>query len=276
MSKKALLIGCNYYYTSYKLNGCIEDIINIRNILINVYGYNPSNIIMLHDSTDSTFIKSNGLPTYSNIINNLKSLVNASSSCSEIWFHYSGHGTYIKDMNGDETDGNDECIVPTDFKKSGFIVDDTILSIIKNIDVKCRAILLFDSCFSGTVCDLPYLFTSYPTYYKWEKSNKTEISNNQIYMFSGSNDNQTSADTYNYSDKKYVGAFTQALINCLKSSGYSANLLSLHRDICISLKNNGFTQIPLLSSTTNSPNCTLVPYVNPSIIVKNIMKSVIN
>lgn len=275
MSKKALLVGCNYYNTPNQLNGCIEDIINIRNLLINVYGYNSSDIILLHDNTSPDFIASDGLPTYANIVNGLRNLVNASSSSSEIWFHYSGHGTYIKDMNRDETDGMDECIVPVDYGKSGFIVDDTILSIIKKTDSKCRAILLFDSCFSGTVCDLPYLFTSYPTYYKWTKTNNAIVSNKQIYMFSGCKDNQTSSDVYDDSTQKNYGAFTQTFIECLKSRGYSANLFTLHRDICSSLKSNKFTQIPLLSSTTNSPNFTLTPFVKSSTTVKNIMKSVI-
>jgi len=275
MSKKALLVGCNYYNTPNQLSGCIEDIIHMRNLLINVYGYNSSDIILLHDSTDSNIIKSDGLPTYSNIVNGLIALVKASSSSSEIWFHYSGHGTYIKDTNGDETDGRDECIVPIDYDKSGFIVDDTIFSIIKNINKACLAILLFDSCFSGSVCDLPYLFTSYPTYYKWTKTNNVIVPNKQIYMFSGCKDNQTSSDVYDDSTKKNYGAFTQTFIDCLASKGYSANLFTLHRDMCISLKSNGFTQIPLLSSTTNSPNFILTPFVKSSTVVKNIMKSVI-
>ena len=275
MSKKALLVGCNYYNTPNQLNGCIEDIINIRNLLITVYGYNSSDIILLHDNADPNFIKSDGLPTYDNIVNGLKTLVNASASCSEIWFHYSGHGTYIKDKNRDETDGRDECIVPVDHDKSGFIVDDAIFSIVKNINVACRAILLFDSCFSGSVCDLPYLFTSYPKYYKWTRANNISIPNKQIYMFSGCKDNQTSSDVYDGSTKKNYGAFTQTFIDCLTSKGYSANLFTLHRDICVSLKSNKFSQIPLLSSTTNSPNFTLTPFVKSSTTVKNIMKSVI-
>ena len=276
MSKKAVLVGCNYYNTPNQLNGCINDIINIRNMLINIYGYSSSNIIMLHDNTDPNFIKSDGLPTYANIINNLNNLVSSSSSCSEIWFHYSGHGTYIKDKNRDESDGRDECIVPVDSSESGVIVDDTILSIIKKTDSRCRSILLFDSCFSGTVCDLPYVFTSYPTYYKWAKANNTRILNKQIYMFSGCKDNQTSDDAYDSSTETNYGAFTQTFIDCLESSDYSANLLTLHRDICSSLKTNGFTQIPLFSSSTNSPNFALTPYVKPSTAVKNIMKLVIN
>jgi len=275
MPKKALLVGCNYYNTPNQLNGCIEDIINMRNLLITVYGYNSSDIILLHDNVDPNFIKSNGLPTYSNILNGLKTLINASSSSSEIWFHYSGHGTYIRDTNGDETDGRDECIVPVDYDKSGFIVDDKLFSIIKNVNATCRAILLFDSCFSGSVCDLPYIFESYPNSYKWTKSNNVVVPNKQIYMFSGCKDNQTSDDAYDDATKKYFGAFTETFLECLKSRNYSANLLTLHRDMCSSLKSNGFSQIPLLSSTTNSPNFTLTPFVKPSTTVKNIMKSII-
>jgi hypothetical protein len=36
----------------------------------------------------------------------------------------SGHGGQVKDVSGDEDDGNDECIYPVDFKQAGQIIDD--------------------------------------------------------------------------------------------------------------------------------------------------------
>jgi hypothetical protein len=87
MVKRALLIGINYYDISgITLNGCINDIINIRNLLTSVYGYDASNIIMLSDNSIDT------PPTKKNMINAMSSLVSESSGLEEIWIHYSGHG----------------------------------------------------------------------------------------------------------------------------------------------------------------------------------------
>ena len=151
--KKALLIGINYYsLPDIKLNGCIYDIINMRNMLIDAYDYSNNNIIMLRDDVSN----SSAQPTKANIMNALNSLIAQSSSLEEIWIHYSGHGSQLPDFNKDEAIGYDSILVPIDYTTKGFIVDDDLLSIIKNS--KCRTIILSDSCHSGTVFDLPYSY----------------------------------------------------------------------------------------------------------------------
>lgn len=39
-----------------------------------------------------------------------------------LFFHFSGHGSQQYDRNGDEEDGYDETICPTDFRRAGQIV----------------------------------------------------------------------------------------------------------------------------------------------------------
>jgi len=65
----ALLIGSNYTATpSSQLKGCINDIVHLRNMLVDAYGYPIGNIIMLRDdSTNPGFH-----PTYANILVALK------------------------------------------------------------------------------------------------------------------------------------------------------------------------------------------------------------
>ena len=66
--KKALLIGINYYsLPDIKLNGCIYDIINMRNMLIDAYDYSNNNIIMLRDDVSN----SSAQPTKANIMNSM-------------------------------------------------------------------------------------------------------------------------------------------------------------------------------------------------------------
>jgi hypothetical protein len=250
--KKALLIGINYTSTpDVQLNGCIDDVVNMRNTLIDAYDYESANITLLRDDE----LRAAYQPTRDNIINNLKSLAAQSRGLSEIWIHYSGHGSQIRDTNRDETSGYDSMIIPSDFERKGFILDDELLSIIQNI--KCKAILMFDSCNSGTICDLPWSFEyKNPSNYLKTKNNNVVIQNPNIYMLSGCKDNQTSADAYNNDAQQYVGAFTNALITALRMNRHNVPFLILYRDVCNYLTANKFTQIPIMSCSTQTPNHT--------------------
>ena len=248
--KKALLIGINYYSSpSVRLNGCIDDVNNIRSVLIDAYDYDLANIVTLRDDE----LRSQYQPTRDNIINNLKQLVSQTPQLQEIWIHYSGHGSQIQDKNGDEKSGMDSFLVPSDYEQRGFIIDDELLNIIKNI--KCRAILAFDSCHSGTICDLPWSFEyKNASGFSIMKNNNVVIQNPNIYMFSGCKDNQTSADAYSNEGQDYMGAFTNALINALRMNRHNVNCMLLYRDICNYLKTNGFEQLPIFSSSSQTPN----------------------
>ena len=247
-TKKALLIGCNYSTDSKnKLYGCINDTINMSNTLVDAFDYDLNNITILRDDSKN----SNNLPTRSNILNNLNTLVNNSSNLTEIWFHYSGHGSQIKDKNNDESDGLDEVIVPTDFKTVGFITDDEIFEILKKINVKCRVILCFDCCHSGSICDLTYGFQSNGR--PFLLSNKT-FANQNIYCFSGCKDSQTSADTYSYLECRNLGAFTTIFLYCLRLNHFNVDVLKLYSDVCNIMLLNGFKQIPQLSCSSMNVN----------------------
>ena len=69
---------------------------------------------------------------------------------------------------------------------------------------------------------------------------------------SGCRDDETSADTTNTMDQR-TGAFTNALCECLRKSHHNTSILSLHKDICIYLEQNGYSQQPILSSTVQVP-----------------------
>ena len=85
-NKNALLIGCNYNNTSYKLNGCINDVNNIKSI-INKTGFN--NINILTDETDKK-------PNKSNILSELTKLLTNSNNNDLLFFCTQ---TYSPDVN---------------------------------------------------------------------------------------------------------------------------------------------------------------------------------
>lgn len=263
--KKALCVGINYYSVPQStLNGCIDDVINIKNMLIDAYGYQNQNITVLRDDVANA---PSLLPTRQNILNNLNALVNISANCDEIWFHYSGHGGLIQTT----ATQSDSFIVPMDFKTAGFILDNDLHSIV--IKAKCKFIIFIDSCNSGAVCELPYAIQyQNPSSYT-RNTLSAAVPNTNIHMISGCKINQTSSDTYDYEYKEYVGAFTDALLHCLRIANHNISILPLYRNVCAYLTMNGFVQVPTLSSSNISPNYSFMRYVSPTAVTTSAVTS---
>jgi hypothetical protein len=70
---------------------------------------------------------------------------------------HAGHGSQQADYSGDELDGSDETILPTDYESAGQIVDDELNDLlVKPLLPGVTLHALMDCCHSGTVLDLPY------------------------------------------------------------------------------------------------------------------------
>ncbi len=275
-TKYAILIGCNYSATpSSKLYGCINDIINVQNILIDAYGYLPKNITMLRDDTTKNRVT---MPTRANILATLNAAMSASSNYSELIIHYSGHGTQVKDVSKDESDGMDEAIVPCDYNTAGFITDDELYAIINKS--KCRTLIFFDSCHSGSACDLPYSIQyNKGAYVKSVSSKNINMTNPAVIMISGCRDPQTSADAYNDVSTLAEGAFTMSLIRALRQNDHNVDIMKLYGDICYGLINSGYSQLPVLSSSVVSPAYKFTragPVVQVSVVDTTVKPVVVN
>jgi len=153
-NKKALFIGINYTGTSAELKGCINDVKNVSALVCQRYNF--QNCLYLTDEQTDP----NKKPTYNNIIEGMKWLVQGAKSGDSLFFHYSGHGGTARDNSDtDETDGFDETILPLDYQSAGQIVDDVIYeNLVQPLPQGCRLTAVFDSCHSGTVLDLPYTY----------------------------------------------------------------------------------------------------------------------
>ncbi|KAI8376291.1 caspase domain-containing protein [Radiomyces spectabilis] len=159
--KRALLIGINYFGTSNELNGCINDVHNVKEFLTTLYGFDEADMVILtDDQTDPKFI-----PTRANIVAGMQWLVHDCQPNDSFFFHYSGHGGRVHDTSGDEDDGFDETIYPVDFTDyegdSGQLIDDDMHDLlVKPLCQGCRLTAIFDSCHSGTALDLPYVYST--------------------------------------------------------------------------------------------------------------------
>ena len=241
--KYALLFGLNYKNTQSELYGCINDVVNIKNMLINKLQYDSKNITLLTDNTPIVPTKANMIRAF----NNALSLIN-NNKCDELWLHYSGHGFWGFDTNGDERDGRDEFICPLDMDTQGAISDDylqtSFLQKITNPNVKITAI--FDACNSGTQMDLPYKYTQKR---KEAATNTPRIGVGQIVVLSGCKDDQTSSDVYDNRTNRWGGAMTNCFLNVLKNNNYVINFFNMIDKMHWFLKKKGELQMPQL--TTN-------------------------
>ena len=263
--KKALLIGINYKNSAdrYQLNGCINDVRNMRNILIRHYDYSPDNIIML---TDETKVK----PTRRNILRFLKQLVSGGNIDTPhvLYFHFSGHGTMRLDNDGDEADDRiDECLVPMDFDKHGIIRDDEVHDIITEATPNNRLFIVVDACHSGSMFDLRYQLDCESQlcindkieegkYDASQWNNKYTITENTNYdrpkalMFtlSGCRDNQKAGDTKIGS--MYQGVLSYYLTEILQKYKYQPiEIKQLMKDLHGRLTMGQYKQRPILQSS---------------------------
>lgn len=239
--KFAVVIGINYVGTSNELNGCINDANHVKTFLTEKAGYLPSNIVTLLDDGIAT------QPTKQNILNTFTLLINkaVNEGFNELWFSYSGHGSYQTDTGGDENDYQDEVICPCDFSASGMIVDDYIYdNLVSKLPQNVTLFSIMDCCHSGTIYDLPYLYT---TTYTTNNSKNNHVAN--VISISGCRDNQTSADAY--ISGNYEGAMTWSFINALANANYNIKLLDLVNNMRVLLLNK-YTQVPLLAVSAST------------------------
>jgi metacaspase-1 len=236
MSKFALLVGINYRGTSSQLQGCINDVQTMKKYLISTRGYIDENIVVL---TEDEVKK----PTGVNIMHELSILIMRAHShnAKEIWFHYSGHGSYVRDIDGDEDDGRDETIVPLDYAKNGMVTDDVMHDYLEHLPENCKLYCIFDCCHSGTILDLKYQYRK-NSINGIENKNSTIKGN--VVMISGCTDIQTSADTK--MQGKWCGAMTAAYMHCIKDDITCETLLNSMRDF---LKSHGYSQYPQMCSS---------------------------
>jgi len=141
--KKALLVGINNYaIPNSDLRGCVNDVENMKQMLISNFNF------------DSSLIKTltNYQATTDEIKNSLRELVRGAKAGDTILFHYSGHGSQTTDLNAEEPDGVDEIICPHDLNwHKNMITDDFLYSVFKDVSSAVQLIVISDSCHSGSL-----------------------------------------------------------------------------------------------------------------------------
>jgi metacaspase-1 len=142
MALKALLVGVNTYPAS-PLKGCVNDVQALKGLLDQRYGLGDESVRMLLDTAATQEAIVTGLAWLGRVEDGENAPVRL--------FHFSGHGTFIADQNGDEPDGIDECLVPYDYATAGPMTDDALRAIYDSFAQDTHLLLIMDCCHSGTV-----------------------------------------------------------------------------------------------------------------------------
>lgn len=267
--RTALLVGINYNNNpDATLNGCYNDVVNVSQYLRSVLGYAPGAITMLTDGNRGSAFPASVAPTRQNILAGLSALVAGMAAGDEAFFHFSGHGTLVRDRNGDEVTGLDSCLCPLDYNApasagGGIITDDEIRALLVNkVPRGARLYLILDCCHNGTGCDIRYKYEDFSVLLRppsartgalWRTQQKAFADGKyaetagEVFMISGCRDEQTSADAY--INNAFAGALTYAVFAILRANQAAIRTYSwsaLLRDVRYFMRANRYSQIPQL------------------------------
>jgi len=265
--RTAFLVGINYINTANELNGCYNDVVNASQYLRSTLGYDPTAISIITDGNRNAAGTASILPpTRQNILAGMAALVAGMVAGDEAVFHFSGHGTLVRDTNGDELTGYDSCLCPLDYAApssagGGIITDDEVRTLLVNrVPRGARLYLILDCCHNGSGCDVRYKYEDYSMLIRppspgraavWRTQQKAFASSKytetagEVFMISGSRDEQTSADAY--INNAFAGALTYAVFSILRANQATIRTYSwssLLRDVRHFMRVNRYSQIP--------------------------------
>jgi hypothetical protein len=136
--KYALCIGINDYPgTGSDLSGCVNDAHDWSEELTK-RGFDTELMLDAEATGDA-------------IRDGIRRKLHAAASGDVVVITYSGHGTWVRDDNGDEPDGRDEALCPHDIAAHGPLLDDELYDLLCERARGTRVVLISDSCHSGTV-----------------------------------------------------------------------------------------------------------------------------
>jgi len=280
MAKKALLVGINDYKGVSDLRGCVNDVLDMHFTLRSLFGFETPEVRVLTDSR----------ATKEGIIHRLKWLVDGAKEGDFLVFHFSGHGSQIRDRDQDELEDQlDELICPYDMDWDGtFITDDDLNDIFKGVPEGVMLEVFLDCCHSGTglremgLAPPPELAPPNPTLSRYlpppadiflrssgeedelkpcgfmhghqERANKHHI------LWTGCMAKQTSADAH--IGGRYHGAFTYHFSKHVRANPQISRKELLQK-VRASLVHDGYSQIPQLEIDATKRD--RVPFVNEAV-----------
>ena len=141
---RAVLVGIDEYESPdvSPLQGCVNDVALVRSLLKQYFDVPNEDIRVVV----------NRRATKAAILHRLRDMIACGEPGDVLVFYYSGHGSQVRDRNGDElTDGLDEIICPydMDWDRRTYILDDDLDEIFAELPPDVLLEAFFDCCFWG-------------------------------------------------------------------------------------------------------------------------------
>lgn len=141
MARKALLCGVNAY-PDQPLRGCVNDARNLQGVLLEHYGFPAEQVQLLLDQDC----------VRSRLLEGWRWLTDGATAGDVLVFHFSGHGSYVPDQDGEEEDLRDEitCLQDFDFDDpQTYVTDDEWFQLTQTVDPEVHLLIVKDTCHSG-------------------------------------------------------------------------------------------------------------------------------
>ena len=140
MANKAVLCGINNYKSISDLQGCVNDVHNLRRLLIETMGFDTDNIKTHVDKE----------VTKKTVQRGFKWLADGATKGDRLIFHFSGHGSHIASKNSDEEDDELICLYDMSWSDSNSYLIDDDLGELTRLVKSGRLTVILDSCHSGS------------------------------------------------------------------------------------------------------------------------------
>jgi hypothetical protein len=150
MVRKALLVGINEYKFVRSLDGCHNDVVGMRYALTTYFGCPADAISVLVDAS----------VTKDRLLERMNWLFRNVATGEHVLFQFSGHGSRIRDIDGDEADRTlndylDEILCLYDMDPAfrdpnGYLTDDEVSQWTRKLPPGVKLTVIFDTCHSGT------------------------------------------------------------------------------------------------------------------------------
>lgn len=255
MAKKALIVGINDYAQS-PLTGCIADAMDVRSILSGL----PGPVQLPNFGFACTTLLNRAAATKTAILAALRALIAGTVSGDSLVFYFSGHGSQVRDVNGDESDGWDEVLCPGDWP--AYVSDDDLRAVFNLLPAGVTLDVFLDCCHSGTgtrvisgdgsTCvtrSLPPLVIDMPRKHRGKKTRAyVPVPTLKHSLWAGCKDSQTSSELM--INGQVRGAFTYYLTKALR--GYwvkPATRSTLMSQVSAGIAGLKLTQIPQLETS---------------------------
>ncbi|HNX17809.1 MAG TPA: caspase family protein [Methanoregula sp.] len=263
-NRKALCVGINQYknYPGSALQGCVNDVEDMKYILKTYWGYADADIVTL---TDSKATKAAIMKELTDMVEGAKK-----GKYSYLVFSQSSHGTQVPDTSGDEPDRADEAFCPYDLAQKGnnwdpkyIITDDELHDLFVQLPKNSLLEVFLDACHSGTglkavdlLLDRKPRYIPPPSYEAFlEVDNKYNRSFADTFyekgiihhiLWAGCRSDQTSADAN--IGGKWHGAFTYCFRKEIDACKNKLARKDLIKKVNACLKKGHYTQVAQLET----------------------------